>query len=223
MTENENKLNSTELLTKLHPEDKERLGEALRRLLAAGSILGLDSAQTDLYHWCYQNRPWVDEMAELLDLKLHWEHQDRTVQAVPQTAAFLLRLKLDATLVLLTLWYEFDTAIRDRGETPPVRLTAQQLNDSLAAKFEPLKKFQPSPTRLREILSLGQRKNLLRYTIDPAPERTVIEIFPTLKRVIPFQNIDEWNKNADRYLAAVADQNPEAASLAEEDDGGKSE
>jgi hypothetical protein len=223
MTENENKLNSIGLLTQLRPTDKERLGEALRRLLAGGSILGLDSAQTDLYHWCYQNRPWVDEMAELLDLKLHWEHQDRTVQAVPQTAVFLLRLKLDATLVLLTLWYEFDTAIRDRGETPPVRLTAQQLNDSLAAKFEPLKKFQPSPTRLREILSLGQRKNLLRYTIDPAPERSIIEIFPTLKRVIPFQNIDEWNKNADRYLAAVADQNPEAASLAEEDDGGKSE
>jgi hypothetical protein len=223
MTENENKHNSAGLLTKLQPQDKEHLGEALRRLFAAGSILGLDSAQTDLYHWCYQNRPWVDEMAELLDLKLHWEHQDRTVQAVPQSAAFLLRLKLDATLVLLTLWYEFDTAIRDRGETPPVRLTAQQLNDSLAAKFEPLKRFQPSPTRLREILSLGQRKNLLRYTIDPAPERIVIEIFPTLKRVIPFQNIDEWNKNADRYLAAVADQNPEVGSLAEDEDGGKSE
>ena len=63
----------------------------------------------------------------MLDLKLHWEHQDRTVQAVPQSASFLLRLKLDATLVLLTLWYEFDTAIRDRGETPPVKITAQQL------------------------------------------------------------------------------------------------
>ena len=223
MTENEITNNSNGLLAKLQPQDKERLGEALRRLLAAGSILGLDPAQTELYHWCYQNRPWVEEVAGILDLKLHWEHQDRTVQAVPQTAAFLLRVKLDATLVLLTLWYEFDSAIRDRGETPPVRLTAQQLNDSLAAKFEPLKRFQPSPTRLREILSLAQRKNLLRYTMEPAPEGSVIEIFPTLKRVIPFQNIDEWNKNADRYLAAVADQNPEAASLAEEDDGGKGE
>src|SRR5690606_10165572 len=130
----------------------------------------LEPAQTDLYHWCYQNRPWVDELAALLDLKLHWEHQDRTVQAVPRGAAFLLRLKLDATLVLLTLWYELGTASRDRGETPPVRLTARELNDSLAAKFEPLKKFQPSPTRLREILSLAQRKNLLRYTMDAAPE-----------------------------------------------------
>jgi hypothetical protein len=24
-----------------------------------------------------------------------------------------------------------------------------------------------------------------------------------LKRVIPFQNIEDWNKNADRYLASV--------------------
>lgn len=221
MTDTEN--NSVGLLSRLQPHDRDRLGESLRRLLASGSILGLEPAQTDLYHWCYQNRPWVDEMAALLDLKLHWEHQDRTVQAVPQSAVFLQRLKLDATLVLLTLWYEFDTAIRDRGETPPVRLTAQQLNDSLAAKFEPLKRFQPSPTRLREILSLAQRKNLLHYSVDPAPERSVIEIFPTLKRIIPFQNIDEWNKNAERYIAAAGDQNADADPLAEEDDGGKSE
>lgn len=222
MTANEG--NPAGLLMKLQPHDQDRLGEALRRLLASGSILGLEPAQTDLYHWCYQNRPWVDEMAALLDLKLHWEHQDRTVQAVPQSAVFLQRLKLDATLVLLTLWYEFDTAIRDRGETPPVRLTAQQLNDSLAAKFEPLRKFQPSPTRLREILSLAQRKNLLRYTMDPSPERSVIEIFPTLKRIIPFQSIDEWNKNAERYLAAAtAEQNAEVDPLTDEEDGGKSE
>ena len=221
MTELNASNHSDGLLARLEPHDRERLGEALRRLMASGSILGLEPAQTDLYHWCYQNRPWVDELAALLDLKLYWEHQDRTVQAVPQSAAFLLRLKLDATLVLLTLWYEFDTAIRDRGETPPVRLTTQQLNDSLAAKFEPLKKFQPSPTRLREILSLAQRKNLLRFSPDPAPERTVIEVFPTLKRVIPFQSIEDWNQHAERYLAA-ARESSEATALAD-DEGDKDE
>ena len=214
---------SNGLLSRLQPHDRERLGEALRRLMAHGSILGLEPAQTDLYHWCYQNRPWVDEFAGLLDLKLHWEHPDRTVQAVPQSATFLLRLKLDATLVLLTLWYEFDTAIRDRGETPPVRLTAQQLNDSLAAKFEPLKKFQPSPTRLREILSLAQRKNLLRFSADNALERSIIEIFPTLKRVIPFQSIEEWNKNAERYLVAAKEASESAAPVADDDEGDKDE
>ena len=220
MSDHETSNNSNGLLSRLQPSDRERLGEALRRLMANGSILGLEPAQTDLYHWCYQNRSWLDEMATLLDLKLHWEHADRTVQAVPQSAAFLLRLKLDASLVLLTLWYEFDTAIRDRGETPPVRLTAQQLNDSLAAKFEPLKKFQPSPTRLREILSLAQRKNLLRFTPNDALERSVIEVFPTLKRVIPFQNIEEWNKNAERYLAA-AKETAEGAAPADDDEGDK--
>lgn len=195
--------NGSGLLNKFSVNDRERLGEALRRLLTNGSILGLEPAQTDLYHWCYQNRDWVNELAGLLDLKLHWEHQDRTVQAVPQTGAFLLHLKLDATLVLLTLWYEFDTAVRDRGETPPIRLTTQQLNDSLVAKFEPLRKHLPSQTRLREILSLAQRKNLVRFTLDVAPERSQIEILPTLKRVIPFQGIDDWNKNAERYLASA--------------------
>lgn len=223
MSDHETSDSPSGLLSRLQQHDRERLGEALRRLMAHGSILGLEPAQTDLYHWCYQNRPWVDEFAGLLDLKLHWEHQDRTVQAVPQTAAFLLRLKLDATLVLLTLWYEFDTAIRDRGETPPVRLTAQQLNDSLAAKFEPLKKFQPSPTRLREILSLAQRKNLLRFSADNALERSIIEIFPTLKRIIPFQSIEEWNKNAERYLVAAKEAAESAAPVADDDEGDKDE
>lgn len=223
MSDNGSTTNSNGLLARLQPQDRERLGEAMRRLMAHGSILGLEPSQTDLYHWCYQNRPWMDEFANLLDLKLHWEHQDRTVQAVPESSAFLLRLKLDATLVLLTLWYEFDTAIRDRGETPPVRLTAQQLNDSLAAKFEPLKKFQPSPTRLREILALAQRKNLLRFTPDAALERSVIEVFPTLKRVIPFQSIEEWNKNAERYLVAAKESGAETAALPEDSEGDKDE
>ena len=82
---------SNGLLARLPAHDRERLGEAIRRLLAHGSILGLEPSQTDLYQWSYQNREWVDEFAALLDLKLHWEHQDRTVQAVPQGAAFLLR------------------------------------------------------------------------------------------------------------------------------------
>jgi hypothetical protein len=221
MNDLETNVNPNGLLAKLQPNDRERLGEALRRLMSHGSILGMEPSQTDLYHWCYQNRAWVDELTALLDLKLYWEHQDRTVQAVPQSSAFLLHLKLDATLVLLTLWYEFDTAIRDRGETPPVRLTAQQLNDALAAKFEPLRKFQPSPTRLREILSLAQRKNLLRFVANEAAEHSIIEIFPTLKRVIPFQSIEEWTKHADRYLATAKEPSAESTEQLEEEEGEK--
>lgn len=197
--------NPTGLLGRLPEHDRERLGEALRRLVAHGSILGLEPSENDLYHWCHQNREWVDELAALLDFKLLWDQQERTVQALPQTAAFRLRLPLDATLVLLTLWYEFDTAVRDRGETPPIRLTVQQLNDSLKTKFEPLQKNLPSSSRLGEILALAQRKNLLRYAAEVPFERSAIEVLSTLKRVIPFQSLEDWNKNAERYLAVAKD------------------
>ena len=204
MTPNGPATHSSGLLSRLSENDRERLGEATRRLLTSGSILGLEPAQNDLYHWCYQNREWVEELAALLDLKLHWDHQDRMVQAVPQSASFVLKLPLDATLVLLTLWYEFDTALRDRGDKPPVSLTVQQFNDSFGTKFKPITKERPiSPTRLREILSLAQRKNLLRFMPEADFPLSHIEILSTLKRIIPFQNIEEWNKNAEKYLAAV--------------------
>lgn len=206
------------LFARLSENDRQRLGESLRALLVHGSILGLESADRDLYHWSYQNRTFIDEIAALLDFKLHWNHQERTVQAVPQSPAFLLRLRLDATLVLLTLWYEFDAAVRDRGETPPVHLTVQQLNDALAARFEPLRKNLPSQTRLREILSLAQRKNLLRFSPDQIPESSVIEILPTLKRIIPFQDLEEWSKNADRYLAAAKDFAADATEVQDADE-----
>ena len=188
-------------LLRLEPSDRARLGEALRILLDRGSILGGEGPHADLYHWTYANRPWIEEMCALFDLQLFWENESRLVQAVPRSGAFLLRLRLDATLVLLTLWYEFDAAVRDRGETPPVVITAEQLNDSLRTKFEPLRKSMPSQTRLLEILRLAQRKNLLRFTAGADAARTRIEVLPTIKRVIPFQDLADWTRHADRFLA----------------------
>jgi hypothetical protein len=207
----------TSSILRFDDSDRKRLGEALRVLLDRGSILGNEGLYTDLYHWSYANRPWIEEMAALFDLQLFWEHESRLVQAVPRSAAFLLRLRLDATLVLLTLWYEFDAAVRDRGETPPVTLTAEQLNDALDAKFRPLRKAIPAHTRLVEILRLAQRKNLVRFTPATEPARTRIDILPTMKRVIPFQNLDDWTRHADRFIAAAAEMNDTAADQASDE------
>lgn len=202
-------------LLRLEPSDRARLGEALRILLDRGSILGGDGPHTDLYHWAYANRPWLEEMCALFDLQLFWEHDQRLVQAVPRSGSFLLRLRLDATLVLLTLWYEFDSAVRDRGETPPIFLTAAQLNDALDTKFKPLKKAMPSHTRLVEILRLAQRKNLLRFTAAADAAQTRIEILPTIRRVIPFQDIADWTRHAERFLTGA---NAEAAEEPDDED-----
>jgi hypothetical protein len=190
-------------LLRLEESDRMRLGEALRMLIERGSILGGEHAYADLYSWSFANRPWVDEMAALLELQLFWEHEARLVQAVPRSRSFLLRLRLDATLVVMTLWYEFDTAVRDRGETPPVSLTAEQLNDSLDAKFRPLRKAMPGHTRLLEILRLAQRRNLLRFTAAADPAQTRIDILATIKRVIPFQDVEDWARSAHRFIAGT--------------------
>jgi hypothetical protein len=193
-------------LLRIDDHDRQRLGEALRVLLHNGSILGLESAHSDLYHWAWANRPWLEEMAKLFDFQLYWENEMRLVQAIPGPGTFLLRLKLDATLVLLTLWYEFDSAVRDRGESPPVILTVEELNAALETKFEPIRKARPSQTRMIEILRLVQRKNLVRFT--PAAEfaQSRIAILPTIKRVIPFQSLDDWTRRAARFTAGSAEE-----------------
>jgi hypothetical protein len=214
-------------LLRIDDSERNRLGEVMRILLDRGSILGGEGPQNDLYHWAYANRPWIEEMSALFDLQLYWENESRLVQAVPRSGGFLLRLRLDATLVLLTLWYEFDTAVRDRGETPPVALTAEELNASLETKFKPLRRAIPAHGRLVEILRLAQRKNLVRFSAATEPARTRIEILPTIKRVIPFQSLDDWTRHADRFLASAegAEAGPGNEPLAEValDDSGDAE
>src|SRR5437588_673297 len=86
-----------------------------------------------------------------------------------------------------------------RQLTPPVTLTVAELNAALETKFEPMRKAKPSHTRMTEILRLAQRKNLVRFT--PAAEfaQSRVAILPTIKRVIPFQNLDDWTRQAQRF------------------------
>ena len=210
-------------LLRLDESERVRLGEALRMLVERGSIIGSESAYADLYAWSFANRPWLEEMAALLDLQLYWEHESRLVQAIPRSRSFLLKLRLDATLVLMTLWYEFDTAVRDRGETPPVNLTAEQLNDSVDAKFRPLRKAMPGHTRLLEILRLAQRRNLLRFTPAADPAHTRIEILATIKRMIPFQDLEDWMRYAQRYVAGTDETAETDVTTPEVSDEGDSE
>ena len=64
---------------------------------------------------------------------------------------------------------------------------------------------------------------MLRFTPDVALERSDIEILPTFKRVIPFQSIEEWNKNAERYLASAKEAGSGNVALSEDSEGDKDE
>jgi hypothetical protein len=188
--------------------DRERLSETVRRILAHGSLFGIEDVDRPLYQWAWENQEAVTDFLKLLGLDTVWEHEWRLLQAVPQDAGLLLRLRLDATLVLLTLWYELDTAIHERGEAPPVTITVETLMDSLRTKFEPMRKSIPAPTRLQEILSLARRKNLIRWEPADPLDQSRITIWPTLRRIIPFQDLEDWTRHAQSFTpdSAAADE-----------------
>lgn len=172
-------------LLQIADNDRTRLGEALQALLAHGSMLGLSSGDADLYAWCRQNFDWLREMAALVGLDVHMEHESRLIQAVPQIAALNLHLRQDAKIVLLALWYEYDTQVRDYGAAQ-VLLSVEKLNQLLKEKLLPDLKSQPSAGRMHEILRQAQRFNLIRMEVAQPFEQSQIEVLKTLPRVIQF-------------------------------------
>jgi Domain of unknown function (DUF4194) len=185
-------------LLRVADADRARLSEALQALLAHGSILGLESGEGDLYAWCRQNFEWVRELASLTGLNVRMEHECRLIQAVPERPALTLNLRQDATIVLLALWYEYDTQVRDHGAAQ-VTLSVEQLNQLLKEKLLPDLKSLPSASRMQEILRQAQRFNLIRFETAQPFEQSRIEVLKTLPRVIQFNEIAEWTRTSELH------------------------
>lgn len=191
-------------LLRLADPDRAKLGEALQTLLAHGSILGLEAADSDLYAWCRQNFDWLKEIAALNGLSVRMEHESRLIQALPERPSLTLELSQDATIVLLALWYEYDTQVRDQGASR-VTLTVEELNQLLREKLLPDFKSQPSAARMLKILRQAQRFNLIRLDCAPAFEQSRIEVLKTLPRVIQFNELAEWTKTAELHRNPLGD------------------
>lgn len=192
-------------LARLPEEDRAQLRSVVRHILVHGSLFGSEEPDRSLFRWAWENRPHVEEFLDLLSLDVAWENECYLLQAIPRDTALLLRLKLDATLVLLTLWYELDVAVKDRGKSPPVTITVEQLNESLRTHFDPLKRNVPKVTRLFEILQVARQKNLIRMQQTEPLETTRIHILPTLRRVIPFQDLESWTKAMESLTLGAAE------------------
>jgi hypothetical protein len=198
-------------LLNLPEAERLRLGEALRELLAAGSISGLEPSRSALYHWCRQYFDWLKEAAALAGLEVALIHEERLVQAIPQTAALRLKLRQDATLVWLALWYAGDVRWRDEGQDQAF-LSVAELLGLLQDQLLPDAVGQLPRTRMRGILRQAERFNLIRFQIAEPFEESGIEILPAIRRVIPFRELAAWTEAA----AAFLQQDPVAAGIAEE-------
>lgn len=185
----------TPSLLRLSDEDRARLGEAVQELLVHGSILGLDSGRSALYHWCRQYFDWVKEASALVGLDVALMHEERMVQAIPRTSALQIRLRQDATLVWLALWYAADVRWRDEGQTQAF-LSVAELNGLIKDQLLPDAVGLLTRTRMKEILRQAARFHLIRFEPAEPFEESGIEVLPAIRRVVPFRDLAAWTETA---------------------------
>lgn len=198
-------------LLNLPEGERLRLGEALRELLACGSISGIDPSRAALYHWCRQYFDWLKEAAALAGLEVALMHEERLVQAVPQVAALRLKLRQDATLIWLALWYAGDVRWRDEGQDQAF-LSVTELIGLIQDQLLPDAVGQIPRGRLREILRQAERFNLIRFEMAEPFEESGIEILPAIRRIIPFRELAAWTEAA----SAFRQQDPTTIEIVEE-------
>lgn len=197
--------------------ERARLGEALQELLAAGSISGLESSRAALYHWCRQYIEWLKEAARLAGLEVVLLHEERLIQAIPQAASLRLRLRQDATLVWLALWYAGDVRWRDEGQDQAF-LTVSELNGLIQDQLLPDAGGSIPKGRLREILRQAARFNLIRFEPSEPFEESGIEVLPAIRRIIPFRDLADWTAAATAFGgdASMQEDKPEGEDTEEE-------
>jgi hypothetical protein len=204
------------LFPQIDDTDRARLQEIAHRLLAQGSILREELAERELYDWCQNRTQLLEEWASLLGLRIVWQREERLILALPEVPSLLKRLRLDETLIILALWYDYDVEIRDRGANEVV-FRLKDFNERLANKFNRLR--LPSESRMREILRLLERKNLARVTGVADLSATTIRVLPTIRFVIPFSAVEEWTLHAERFNQNLDDKSlAEAGPLEDEDE-----
>lgn len=180
----------------LKDKDKQYLREVAQRLLAHGSLLRERTAERALYDWCVEHADWVDQWGEVLGMKIVWQREERVIVALPEVPALVRKLRKDETLVALALWYDFDLEVRENG-AHEVEFTVAEFNANFASKFPKLQGL--SASRLKEVLRLLARLNLIEVEWQPEFAESRIEILPTLRFAIPFPDLEEWLRHKQRF------------------------
>ena len=188
---------------RIQEPDRAALSEILSELLAHGALIGETGRDRELYLLA---REYQRELSEYLS-PLHLEllpDPDRPIfqlRPVPGDCALMARFNKAETLLVLTLWRMYHDA-RMENVMASVVITTNEIWEKLRLYFENV--APPTEAQLRELLGKlrGRRLVRLQWHEDPACfGESQVEILHTLPRVIPFENADSWQEQADLYQA----------------------
>lgn len=187
-------------------EDRAPLREILAELLGRGVLLGDSGAGRDLFRLGrdHYHEHLSDYLAPLgLELVIDDDFCLLQARPRPESCHLLGQFTKDETLILLVLWRAWDDH-RTNEATPAVILSVDELWTRFRNTFDKID--PPEKTHLEQILARLRRHRLVRSHRPEGSSQlgeTLIEILPSLPRVIPFEDLQAWLDRAALYQSTA--------------------
>jgi hypothetical protein len=205
-----NELNQTPLANRFLPElpdgDREKLQSAVGELFHRQAIVRDLPGDRELYDWTRLHFHWVREVCQLIGFETVLNEDDQIIFALPGDRITLRKLRVEWTLVVLALWYDYDVQLRAEGA--PVIFSVETFNDSLRTK---LGDRMPTMSSLREIFSFLASRKLVRIDYADDFHRSRLEVLPTIRFVLPFGELEKASAAMDDLMARGTSQSAEEA------------
>lgn len=183
-------------------DDRPAIREILAELLARGVLLGTSGAGRDLFLLArdHYQRHLTDYLSPLgLELIVDDDFQLLQARPRPEACQLLSKFSKDETLILLVLWRVWDDH-RTHEAASAVILTVDELWTRFRNTFDRID--PPEKTHLDSVLSRLKRLRLIRTHKPEGAQQlgeTLIEILPSLPRVIPFDSLESCLARAALY------------------------
>jgi hypothetical protein len=190
-------------------EDRATLREVLADLLGRGVILGDTASGRDqflLVRDHYQKH--LEDYLSVLGMSLIIDDDFCLLQAQPRSedCALLAQFSKDETLLLLVLWRAWDDE-RSNHARQTVILPVDEVWQKFRNIFDKID--PPEKTHLEAMLGKFKRHRLVRTSKpDGATQlgEMMIEILPSLPRVIPFDSLEAYLDRLALYQAPTSSQ-----------------
>lgn len=186
--------------------DRAPVRDILAELLGHGVLLGDSGSGRELFQVGVEHRFKLEDYLAPLGLELLVDDETPLLQARPRTESCQLlgSFNKNETLVLLSLWRVWDEG-QTSGLNASVTLTLDDLYEKLRLHFESIER--PERTQLEDVLSKLKRFRLIRTRRPDADEgvgATLIEVLPSLAKVIPFDSIEQWQERVEMAAPSAA-------------------
>ena len=199
---------------RIREEDRAAFSDILTELLSHGALIGDMGRDRELYLLAREYEPELSAYFSPLNLFVV-PVPDRPIiqiRPVPGDCGLIARFSKAETLLVLTLWRIYHDA-RMEQTVQSVIVSANEIWQRLKLYFEQLD--PPSAAQLREMLVKMRGRRIVRTQWHEESSQfgdSQIEILPTLRHIIPFENVSAWEQQVAQYQQNVTPEEGKEAS-----------